>query len=98
MSTAVVKNVAAAVLVFGALILVFVVLSGGSSSDTTRPAAAVLSTGTVPPVTTNPTSDISCPAGTVARAAPGPAPTVVVPGYMWSPAVYPTSGWCEIKG
>jgi hypothetical protein len=97
MSTAVVKNIGAAVLVFGALILVLVVFGGGSSPTSSRPVSATLSTGAVAPPTTDPTATISCPAGTVARAVPGPAPTQAVPGYMWSPASYPTSGWCETR-
>ena len=98
MSTAVVKNIGAAALVLGALILVFLAVGSGPSSPTaSSPVAATSSTVAVTQTTVDPASAISCPAGTIARADPGPVPTQVAPGYMWSPAAYPTSGWCETR-
>jgi len=96
MSTAVVKNIGAAALVLGALVAVVLLVGSGPSPTSSSPVAATSSTMVIPPATVDPASAITCPAGTVARADPGPVPAQVAPGFRWSPATYPTSGWCEV--
>ncbi len=109
MSTAVVKNAALGALVLAAVVLMILLIGNGpsttgsatvgapSAGDVSGPApttAATVPTTTVPPTA----GPVDCPAGTVATAAPGPAPAPTVPGHMWTPASYPTSGWCEVPG
>jgi hypothetical protein len=61
----------------------------------------------VPPTTTIPMTATSlvaagpavdCPAGAVSTAPGGPVPTAVSTGFRWTPARYPTTGWCEVAG
>jgi hypothetical protein len=66
---------------------------------TTAPAAAPT---TAPATTVPPTpvlaAGVSCPAGSAASSGQGSIPTAVATGFMWTPALYPSVGWCEVPG
>jgi hypothetical protein len=99
MLTGIAKNIGACGLVILAIVVAVMIFSGGPATVTTTPVAA--SYPATPPIaasvaTSEPTAN--CPSGAVASAPPGPIPSAASAGYMWTPANYPTTGWCEVAG
>jgi hypothetical protein len=102
MSTGVAKTFATGVLVLAAVVIGFLVFGNASTHSSSSPVATtVTTTAPAAPVTTTSTTSaasVNCPPGTLATSTPGPVPAAVAPGYMWTPAGYPTAGWCEVRG
>ena len=63
-------------------------------TTTTAPASTTLPASVVPV----PSGVAGCPTGTIALSAPAAIPTAASAGYTWTPATYPTAGWCEVRG
>jgi len=99
MPTGIAKNVGAAVLVVLVIVVAVLVFGGSSGKVPTTPEVASYSpTPATLPYGFSNAPAIDCAPGAISTAPPGPIPTAVSTGYRWTPARYPTTGWCEVGG